>query len=239
MKRIFCFLSSFLFLAIYFCFSYEADDLLQPYFEYSELSDEAALDNYYKCKDTYLSNKTEENTLNYINSCRVLSCYYAGGALLKKGRLVQGLQSEVEELVDFNKAGCDVHIAYGDFLFSHFFWKKDNQDIIQKYPNVCRRALIKEPGNKEAKLKYALWAIFPANSKTNNWNTFIKECESSIENLTPYDRFNAYIQYSAFYMKNYNTEKGFFYLHKAKELYPDNVLCAVLETNYKKGNLGL
>ena len=95
------------------------------------------------------------------------------------------------------------------------------------------------PGNKEAKLKFALWTIFPCNSKTNNWNTFIKKCEKDIENLNDYDKFNAYIQYSAFYMKNNDTAKGFMYLDKARELYPNNVLCSVLEKNYKDGKLGL
>lgn len=238
MKKICCFLSSLLLCTFIFCNDISFN-LLKPYFENSELSDKAALENYNICKEAFLNQNNEENALNYINSCRVLSCYYAGGALLKKGYLVQSLQKEIEQLVDFNKASSKVNLSYGDFLYSQFFWKKDNQDIIQKYPIVCRRALIKEPGNKEAKLKYALWAIFPANKTTNNWNTFIKQCESEIENLNSYDKFNAYIQYSAFYMNNYDTEKGYKYLDKARELYPNNILCAVLEANYKKGNLGL
>ncbi|MGP1491575.1 MAG: hypothetical protein ACTTI6_11035 [Treponema sp.] len=57
--------------------------------------------------------------------------------------------------------------------------------------------------------------------------------------MTVTDRFTAYLLYSIYYMKRYNSEKGRAYLRKAAALFPDHALLSHLYGNYKKGKFTL
>ena len=65
-----------------------------------------------------------------------------------------------------------------------------------------------------------------------------KKLSYILKELNEIDRFNAFIWYSIFYMKIYDTKKGWEYFYKAKNLFPNHQIVLLLYENYKKGILG-
>lgn len=98
--------------------------------------------------------------------------------------------------------------------------------------------------SEKSLLDMALWyisaSVLVSNPSASVWNSFILNQEKFVGTLelTETEFFNVCINYSMFYMKNLDTEKGFYYLNLAKNVFPDSMLIAIIETNYKKGKVG-
>lgn len=128
---------------------------------------------------------------------------------------------------------------YANYIYSKFLWSKNTTSIIEELQSIyVRNALYNK--NKKALLDMAVWYISAANSDTGVWTSFILEQEHLIEvlELTNVELYLAFISYSMFYMKTYNTGRAFEYLEKAKSIFANGILTAIIEENYKNGKIG-
>jgi hypothetical protein len=184
-----------------------------------------------------LAGAGEDNLLHYINSWKVLSALYSTGYLPEYENEIAAFDASIVEKLKKAKLTSAVCLAYADYLYSKLSWEIKNTKTVMALPVWYRRALLLEPNNTEANVKLALWYISAADENSRLWNAFIQRQEQNIELLGEADRFNAYLLYSMFYMKTYNVNKGFLYLNRAKELFPDNPLPALIAYNYEEGKL--
>ncbi len=219
----------------------QAAELLERYYSGQDIPVKEALELYNKTKQDYETSKIvekEEAALCYIASCTVLSSLYSSGTLQQHEALVTGLQAELEQNIRLNTASASVLLGFADFLYSQFAWKKDNFSVIAALPLLYRKILLKDPQNKEAQVKLAVWYTNAGNYYSRSMNGFVISQEPYLDLLQKHDRFNAYISYSSFYLKIYDTQKAYDYLAMAKDLYPDNIICAIIEANYANGKTG-
>ena len=234
MNRVRYFLIS-IFLLHHFLFA-STEELFQSFSKGESISVKAVVDNYYDAKKSY--DNDSSMLANYIDACTLLSYEYATGELSSYENLVENLEKELNSVIKKYRNDPDILLKYSDFLYSEFSWNKNNFHIIQRLPIIYRRICSISPGNKVAQLKLALWYANASNKKTGNWNSFIKAQEKNVSLLSGFDLYNAYILYSMFYLKSYDTQSGLAYLQKAKELYPNNALASLVEYNYSKGIIG-
>lgn len=127
------------------------------------------------------------------------------------------------------------YVQYAAYLYVKLALPKSTSAIAAALPVLYRKALMLDPANTEAAIKLACWHIFSADETTSNYNSFIESKEESLEALAVTDRFTAYLLYSIYYMKRYDSEKGRAYLRKAAALFPDHPLLFHLYGNYKIG----
>ncbi|MEL3905752.1 MAG: hypothetical protein P1P65_01795 [Treponema sp.] len=132
-----------------------------------------------------------------------------------------------------------LYLRYADYLYTKLVLPENVFTIAAALPVLYRKALLYDPGNTEAAVKLACWHIFPANETTALYNSFIELQETALDVLSPTDQFTAYLLYSIYYMKKYNSQKGRAYLQKAAGLFPGHVLLSHLYENYAKGMFAL
>ena len=130
-------------------------------------------------------------------------------------------------------------MQYANYLYTKIGVPKNTFAIASAVPVLYRKALMLNPGNTEAAVKLACWHIFPADVTTGNYNSYIESQEAYIEELSVVDRFNAYLLYSIYSMKKYESTKGRAYLQKAASLFPNHVLLLRVYENYRKGIFSL
>ncbi len=151
---------------------------------------------------------------------------------------LKSFEKEIKPIIAKTKNEKILHL-YSNYLYSKLSWEKSNYKTIETLPNIYQKnAFYSE--SKQSLLDMAIWYIFIANTNTSIINAFITKQENLIEklSLTDVEKFNAYINYSMFYMKTYNTKKSFYYLEKAKNIFPNGIITAIIETNYKNGKVG-
>ncbi len=131
-----------------------------------------------------------------------------------------------------------VHL-YSNYLYSKFSWEEHTLGLIEELPiQYQKNAFFSK--DRRALLDMAVWYTSSAKSSTALWNAFVIQQEKLIEELalTDVEKFNACINYSLFYMKNLNTKKGFEYLEKARAIFPNGIMVAMIESNYADGRIG-
>lgn len=179
-----------------------------------------------------------ENLEEFILSYTALSTLMTitnSSVYLEKLKL---FEKEIKPIIAKTKDENILHL-YSNYLYSKLSWEKSNYKTIETLPNIYQKNAFFSK-NKQSLLDMAIWYIFIANTNTPILNAFITKQEKLIENisLTDVEKFNAYINYSMFYMKTYNTKKSFYYLDKAKKIFPNGIITAIIETNYKNGKVG-
>lgn len=243
MKKVKYFLISFLFFQLSLCakennFEKSYQNYLEQFYIAQETPKNEAIELYTKCKDLYEKEKSEKNLINYINSCTLLSKIYSSGQMGEYKEIVEGFYDEIVTYLNIKKISNKLLFTISDYIYSEFAWKKDTSKNVSVLHNIYRKILSKEKNNEKALLKLSLWYIYASNYNTSNWNAFIIQQEEKIETLNKTDKFDAYLLYSIFYLRNYNTQKSKLYLEKAKQLYIDNPNSYILEHNFSKGIKG-
>jgi len=215
-----------------------ANNLLERYFNGEKVSGSeageltaanSALMNQLEDKNNY----NKELLLTSLNLCKTMAWLCTSPEFasfkenLKADDKVIGLYKK-EILKD-----ADLALAYSDYLYANMSFGG-----IMTVPLLYKKALCIDGGSKEARVKLAVYYTYSSGSTTPLWNAFIMREEKNIESLSNTDKFLAYLSYSMFYIKNYDTEKAYSYLDKADKLYPGNALTAYIKYNYSKGKFG-
>ena len=185
-------------------------------------------------------NSENENELLilYLEYAKIVSTVYYPGSINHRFMQIQHIEKQITSFVKRRALSSAFYVKFADYLYPKLMLPNSGS-VILTLPIVYRKALLKDLENNAAKIKLACWYVFAANTTTSNFNSFIEENESLIDELNTVDKFNAYITYSLYYMKVYNTDKGWMYLHKADALFPSHILVERLRNNYKKGMLSL
>ena len=185
-------------------------------------------------------NREKENDLLilYLEYAKIVSTVYYLGSINHRFMQIQDIEKQITSFVKQQRLPSAFYVKFADYLYPKLMLPNSGS-IILTLPIVYRKALLKDLENNAAKIKLACWYVFAANATTSNFNSFIEENEPLIDELNTVDKFNAYITYSLYYMKVYNTDKGWMYLHKADALFPSHILVERLRNNYKNGILSL
>lgn len=155
---------------------------------------------------------------------------------------IKNFEKRTKPLVSKTKDENILHL-YSNYLYSKLGWEKANYGTIETLPVLYRKNALYNRSEKSL-LDMALWyisaAVSVSDSSASVWSAFIIKQEKFIDSLdlSETEFFNACISYSMFYMKNLDTEKGFYYLDRAKEIFPNSVSLAIVETNYRNGKVG-
>lgn len=184
------------------------------------------------------SEKENELLVLYLEYAKIVSTVYYLGSINHRFLQIQHMEKQITLFVK----QCSLSSAFYEKLADYLYQKlmlPGNTSVVLTLPIAYRKALFKDSKNNAAKIKLACWYAFAANATTSNFNSFIEKSESLIDELNTIDKFNAYIAYSLYYMKVYNTYKGWMYLRKAAALFPSNMLVERLRANYKQGILSL
>ncbi|MBQ9495088.1 MAG: hypothetical protein IJR50_05555 [Treponema sp.] len=188
--------------------------------------------------DTFLDqcNLRDDNALiQILDSFNLYSNIQTLHAAKESSDRINKFEKQIHPYVQRSKNPNVIH-EYASYLYSKISWSKNSFSVIEELPYWYKKNMRLENTGK-AELFYAMWLINAVNSKESNWISYIKQKESLIDNLElkRRDLFNCYLAYSMFYMKTLDTKKGFEYLNKAEQLYPNNYFSALLEINYKRG----
>jgi hypothetical protein len=173
--------------------------------------------------------------LTYIYSGEVVSSLYAAPENRQLKDRLDAFDHAMRGRMKTIIRDADLCLAYADYLYSRLSWQTDSAGIVNDLPVLYRRVLLLDTNNDAAKIKLALWHIYPASGNTANWNSFIRGHEPLLEKLSHIERFNGYILYSMFYMKTYDVQKGWDYLSRAETLFPQNPATAYVRYNYGRG----
>ena len=184
------------------------------------------------------SEKENELLILYLEYAKIVSTVYYLGSINHRFMQIQDIEKQITSFVKQQRLPSAFYVKFADYLYPKLMLPNSGS-VILTLPIVYRKALLKDLENNAAKIKLACWYVFAANATTSNFNSFIEENEPLIDELNTVDKFNAYITYSLYYMKVYNTDKGWMYLHKADALFPSHILVERLRNNYKKGMLSL
>ncbi len=151
---------------------------------------------------------------------------------------LEAFEVSMKETIAVTKDAVILNL-YANYMYSKFLWSKNSTSIIEGLQSIyVRNALYNK--SKKALLDMAVWYISAANSDTGVWNSFILEQEHLIDELelSKVELYLACISYSMFYMKTYNTVRAFGYLEKAKLIFANGILTAIIEENYRNGKIG-
>ena len=184
------------------------------------------------------SEKENELLILYLEYAKIVSTVYYIGSINHRFRQIQHIEKQITLFAKQRSLSSDFYVKLADYLYQKLMLPNSGS-VILTLPIVYRKALLKDLENNAAKIKLACWYVFAATEATSNFNSFIEQSESLIDELNTVDKFNAYITYSLYYMKVYNTEKGWMYLYKADALFPSHILVERLRNNYKNGMLSL
>ncbi|CEM63067.1 hypothetical protein DWQ65_01600 [Treponema phagedenis] len=188
-----------------------------------------------KGKERNIEKENQLLTL-YLEYAKIVFTAYLFGSINQSFPKIHNMEKQIDVFLKRCKPNSSVCLKFADYLYARL---PENRKVVFKLPVLYRKVLLQDSKNNEAKVKLACWYTFSAQETTSNTNSFIEENEALIEELSAVDRLNAYIVYSLYYMKKYNTKKGWKYLQKAEELFPSYILTERLRANYKKGILSL
>lgn len=180
--------------------------------------------------------KDDINEYILIHTALSSAMPFSGNADYKEK--LDAFEASMKETIAATKDSVILNL-YANYLYTKFFWSKNSTLVIEVLQSIyVRNALYNK--SKKALLDMAVWYISAANSDTGVWNSFILEQEHLIDELelTKVELYLVCISYSMFYMKTYNTLRAFTYLEKAKSIFANGILTAIIEENYKKGKTG-
>lgn len=237
-------------IATNFCFAqeisdplYRANELYEEFYKKGVIHDAEVFQTFEEIQNqlptVIQSQEQEELFVLYLRYGLLLSSYYAFAN--DKNHLLLSIQEfdkRVEAILKGSSFSADVYLAYADYLYSKVSWEKKSAPIVQALPILYRRASIASDNPEQrvkAVTKLALWYANPANANTSLWNAFIEAQDENIELLSAVDRFMGYLTMSMYYMRTYQVQKGWDYLGKAQEIFPDNMLIIIMQFNYSKG----
>lgn len=183
----------------------------------------------------------EDEILVFTAVSTLMPALDSDSALFFKEKIMK-FEKRTKPLVSKTKDENILHL-YSNYLYSKLSWETFTYGIIETLPVLYQKNVLFNRSEKSL-LDMALWyisaSVLVSNPSASVWNSFILSQEKFIGtlDLAETEFFNACINYSMFYMKNLDTEKGFYYLNLAKNVFPDSMLIAIIETNYKKGKVG-
>ena len=226
--------------------------LEEQYYRMQPFDPQPLLDSFDRIREALNTSFEDAEQLNlYFEHAKLISMLYVyeGNRQCRKyDTLIQGeaqsFLKQAEKLTG-KHAGftryqmSDLAMRYANYLYTKIGVPKNTFAIASAVPVLYRKALMLNPGNTEAAVKLACWHIFPADVTTGNYNSYIESEEEYLEELSATDRFNAYLLYSIYYMKKYESTKGRAYLQKAASLFPNHVLLLRVYENYRKGIFSL
>lgn len=184
--------------------------------------------------------KQNELLILYLEHAEIIAIIYNYGLINNYSRTIKKIDKDVKRFLKLSSLDPIVYLKAADYLYTKLLLPEGNKlNIILTLPILYRKTLLFDNTNAEALVKLSCWYIFAANETTSNYNSQINSTEEFIEDLNEIDKFNAYIWYSIYYMKIYNTKKSIEYLHKAEQIFPDHIFVHILYSNYKKGILSL
>jgi hypothetical protein len=226
--------------------------LEEQYYRMQSFDPQLLLDSFDRIREALNTSFEDAEPLNlYFEHAKLISMLYVYEGNRQCGKYdtliqgeAQGFLRQAEKLAG-KHAGFTRHqmsalfMRYANYLYTKIGVPKNTFAIASAVPVLYRKALMLNPGNIEAAVKLACWHIFPADVTTGNYNSYIESQEEYIEELSAADRFNAYLLYSIYYMKKYESAKGRAYLQKAAVLFPNHVLLLRVYENYRNGYFSL
>jgi len=157
-----------------------------------------------------------------------------------QAKIIKKTDKDLKRFLKLSDLEGEVYLKYADYLYTKLPLPETKRfNTILTLPVLYRMALLKDKTNKAAFVKLSCWHVSSADETTSNFNSQIKATEKYIEELNEVDKFTAYIWYSIFYMKIYDTKKGWECFYKAKNIFPNHPIVSLLYENYKKGILNL
>lgn len=183
--------------------------------------------------------KQNELLILYLKHAEIISTIYNYGSMNHQGEEIKKIDKDLKRFLKLSDLEGEVYLKYADYLYTKLKLPETNRFSTKlTLPVLYRMALLKDKTNKAAFVKLSCWQISSADETTSNFNSQIKATEKYIEELNEVDKFNAFIWYSIFYMKIYDTKKGWEYFYKAKNLFSNHQIVSLLYENYKQGILG-
>jgi len=184
--------------------------------------------------------KQNELLILYLKHAEILSTIYNYGSMNNQSKVIKKIDKDLKRFLKLSDLEGEVYLKYADYLYTNLPLPETKKfSTILILPVLYRMTLLKDKTNKAAFVKLSCWHVSSADETTSNFNSQIKATEKYIEELNEVDKFNAYIWYSIFYMKIYDTKKGWEYFYKAKNIFPNHSIVSLLYENYKKGILKL
>ena len=226
--------------------------LEEQYYRMQAFDPQLLLDSFDRIREALTASFEDAEQLNlYFEHAKLISMLYVYEGNRQCGKYDTLIQGEAQDFLRQAEKLTGKHagftreqmsalsMRYANYLYTKIGVPKNTFAIASAVPVVYRKALMLNPGNIEAAIKLACWHIFPADVTTGNYNSYIESQEEYIEELSTADRFNAYLLYSIYYMKKYESAKGRAYLQKAASLFPNHVLLLRVYENYRKGIFSL
>lgn len=236
MKKVKIYINSLLLICFLFCsFTLETELLENFYSSYKVDENIENIITHYKNELKKEASKT--NIIKFMKYSIILSNY----ALINEDYKQVLIDNDklLNKFIKFFNNDAEVLNIYLDYLWSFLSWNKENSfEVLNKIPYTSRRICEIDKNNIEAKLKLAMWYCSATSYNTSLWNAFILEQEDNIKKMNKTLQFNAYIQYSIFYMKKNNVKKAFNYLYKAEEIYPESITPILIKENFNNGKYG-
>ena len=184
--------------------------------------------------------KQNELLISYLKHAEIISTIYNYGGMNHQVKIIKKIDKDLKRFLKLSDLEGEVYLKYADYLYTKLPLPETKRfNTILTLPVLYRMALLKDKTNKAAFVKLSCWYVFLADETTSNFNSQIKATEKYIEELNEVDKFNAYMWYSIFYMKIYDTKKGWECFYKAKNIFPNHPIVSLLYENYKKGILKL
>lgn len=229
----------------------ECEALLVQYYRSSAMDKNALFTGFERLHTALCAgNAGKETMLRYLAHAKLISILYSTGGDRQCKKYLNIIDKQLfpffnrtlerrnrEKLT--NEDISNLYLRYADYLYMQLSLETKQFSGVSALPLLYRTALYFNPNNTEALVKFAFWHIFPAHAGTVYYNSFIESQEHFIDELNLTDRFTAYLLYSLYYMKKYNSRKGREYLSKAVDLFPNHAMLLHLYNNYKKGIFAL
>lgn len=226
--------------------------LEEQYYRMQSFDPQLLLDSFDRIREALNTSFEDAELLNlYFEHAKLISMLYVYEGNRQCGKYDTLIQGEAQDFLRQAEKLTGKHagftrdqmsalfMRYANYLYTKIGVPKNTFAIASAVPVLYRKALMLNPGNIEAAVKLACWHIFPADVTTGNYNSYIESQEEYLEELSAADRFNAYLLYSIYSMKKYESTKGRAYLQKAAALFPNHVLLLRVYENYRKGIFSL
>lgn len=227
----------------------DCEALVEQYYRMQPVEPQPLLDSFDRVREALLAAFDAEQLDRYFAHAKLISMLYVyeGNRQCRKyDRIIEAeAPGFLKQAGTFTGTGMTkaqtaaLYVRYADYLYTKIALPENTFKIVSALPVLYRKALMLDPDNTEAAVKLACWHIFPADVSTLNYNSFIEAQEEYLEMLSDADRFNAYVLYSSYYMKKYDSDKGRAYLQKAAALFPGHALLSHILENYRQGIFSL
>lgn len=197
-------------------------------------------------KENLTKIKNADVLLAAIRSAEAVSCYLAVHAteyrtMSKLFEAEKSLKRYLANGKSFRQFGKEertkILLAFSDYLFSQITWNTKRVEVIMHFPIWYRKVLLLEPKNFSAKLKLVSWYSHSTTYAYPRQIQWLQDHESYFANMPEIDRFNAYVDYSMFYMRTLETQKAFKYLSRAREIFANNPYAQMIEDFYVGGEI--